>query len=85
MALMEFYGEGCPHCVKMAPLADQLKAEGIEIEQLEVWQNEENAKKMAELGKGLCDGVPFFLNTETRSFICGETSYEDLKAWATGK
>ncbi|MBI2054907.1 MAG: hypothetical protein HYT39_02290 [Candidatus Sungbacteria bacterium] len=85
MALLEFYGDSCPHCVKMAPLVEKLKSEGIEIEGLEVWQNEDNAKKMAELDKGLCGGVPFFYNTETKTFLCGEASWEDLKAWATNK
>ncbi|MBI3627888.1 MAG: hypothetical protein HY220_04085 [Candidatus Sungbacteria bacterium] len=69
----------------MRPLIDRLKQEGIEIESLEVWQNEENGQKLAELDKGLCGGVPFFVNTETKAFLCGEADYEDLKGWATGK
>lgn len=85
MALIEFYGEGCPHCVRMAPLVEGLKKEGIAIDQLEVWNNETNAEKMSDYDKGLCGGVPFFYNTETKSFICGEAVYEDLKAWALGK
>ena len=85
MALLEFYGDSCPHCVKMAPLVERLKSEGTEIETLEVWQNEDNAKRMAELDKGLCGGVPFFYNTETKTFLCGEAILEDLKAWATNK
>lgn len=82
--LIEFYGVECPHCVRMAPLVEKLKEEGIDILQCEVWNNEENAKKMAEY-RGLCEGVPFFVNTETRSFICGETSYDEMKAWVTRK
>ncbi|MBI2097044.1 MAG: thioredoxin family protein [Candidatus Sungbacteria bacterium] len=86
MALVEFYGDGCPHCKNMAPLVEQLqREEGVIVEQYEVWNNEENAKKMADCDKGLCGGVPFFCNTETRAFICGGVSYEDLKAWATRK
>lgn len=85
MALIEFYGDGCPHCVKMTPLVEKLKSEGMEIETLEVWQNENNAKRMAELDKGLCGGVPFFYNTETKTYLCGEASWEDLKVWATNK
>lgn len=85
MALIEFYGDGCSHCAKMAPLVDRLIKEGAVIEQCEVWANEENAKKMTEYDKGLCGGVPFFVDTETKSFICGEAAYEDLKAWANGK
>jgi len=29
--------------------------------------------------KGHCGGVPFFINTETGKWICGEASYEELK------
>ena len=47
--------------------------------------NEENVKKQQEYSKGRCDGVPFFLNTDTDKFICGEAEYEDLKDLAIGK
>lgn len=84
--LLEFYGTECPHCVKMAPLVEQLqKEEGVKVEQFEVWHNGENMKKMDEYDKGLCGGVPFFFNTETKAFICGDDSYENLKAWAKEK
>ena len=85
MALIEFYGEDCPHCRTLEPIVKRLEDEGIKVLQLEVWQNEENARQMAECDKGLCGGVPFFYNTETRSFLCGESTYDDLKSWATSK
>lgn len=82
--LIEFYGEECPHCKDMEPLISQLeKEENIKIEKLEIWHDEENAKMMEELGKDECRGVPFFYNKKTKEFICGESSYEKLKAWAT--
>eukprot|EP00962_Isochrysis_galbana_P019181 scaffold5586_cov124-Isochrysis_galbana.AAC.5 len=31
-----------------------------------------------------CNGVPFFYNKKTKQFICGATSYDNLKTWATG-
>jgi atypical dual specificity phosphatase len=84
--LLEFYGQECPHCLKMAPLIERLATEAsIEIEKYEVWHSEENIKKMQEHDTGMCGGVPFFVNTETKSFICGETSYEELKKWAAGE
>lgn len=83
MALLEFYGDGCVHCVAMQPLVERLKVEeGLDIEQVEVWGNETNAERMAEIDKGLCGGVPLFYNTDTKAFICGETEYDELKAWA---
>ena len=84
--LLEFYGQECPHCLRMAPLVQKLiKEEDVKVEQHEVWHNEDNAKKMEEYDKGLCGGVPFFYNTETKKYICGSVSYEELKSWATNK
>lgn len=86
MALLEFYGETCPHCIKMKPDVEKLEKElGVEVEKNEVWNNEENAKKMEEYDKGLCGGVPFFFNTESKQFICGSAEYEVLKKWANGE
>jgi hypothetical protein len=61
------------------------KENGIKIEPLEVWHNPENEKRLLELDKDLCGGVPFFYNTKTKKYICGEASYEELKAWAEDK
>jgi hypothetical protein len=69
----------------MEPLIERLQVEeGIDIEQYEVWHNEENARKFEEYDKGYCGGVPFFINTTTGKWICGETSYEEFKTWAKG-
>lgn len=83
--LIEFYGKECPHCLAIAPLIEKLKKNaGVAIEQYEVWHNEENAKKLKEYDKIECGGVPFFINTDTKKAICGETTYEDLEKWAKG-
>jgi thiol-disulfide isomerase/thioredoxin len=83
MALLEFFGTECPHCIDMKPLVEKLQQEeGVKVESFETWHNEENAKKMAEYDTGLCGGVPFFFNTETKKFLCGEASYKELKDWA---
>lgn len=81
--LYEFYGADCPHCIEMKPLINQLiKEEGIEIEVLEVWENEENAKLKDKYDTGACGGVPFFVNTDSGETICGSTDYETLIKWA---
>lgn len=86
MTLYEFYGEECPHCEKMEPKVEQLQdEEDVEVEQLEVWHNEENAEMMDKYDEGYCGGVPFFFNTESEEWICGETDMETLKAWANGE
>lgn len=84
--LLDFYGKECPHCIKMMPLVDRLEKEiSVKVERYEVWHNEENARKMKEYDTELCGGVPFFFNTETKAYLCGEASYEDLQKWAKGK
>lgn len=83
MPLLEFYGQECPHCVRMAPLVKKLEEEeGVNVEKYEVWHNEENAQKMREYAEGKCMGVPFFLNTDNGEFLCGASDYETLKKWA---
>lgn len=84
--LLEFFGQECPHCDKMKPLVEKLEKEsGVQVEKYEVWHNKENAKKMEEYDKGRCGGVPFFLNTDTDKFICGEATLDGLKEWAERK
>ena len=81
--LLSFYGRECPHCVTMEPIIEKLQKEtGVKVDRLEVWYNEDNAKILATYDKDFCGGVPFFFNTETKKWICGEASYEELKAWA---
>lgn len=84
MALKEFYGETCPHCISMKSLVEKLEAElGVTVEKYEVWNNEEHAKEAHELDGGKCGGVPFFVNTESGETICGAADYDSLKKWAT--
>lgn len=89
--LIEFYGTECAHCKDMEPIIEKLQKEkGIKIARLEVWHNSDNAKFMKEVdkdkeGNEFCGGVPFFYNEKTGKKICGNTSFEKLKAWAEGK
>ena len=81
--LLEFYGRQCPHCVQMEPLVEKLEKDtGVKVDQYEVWHSEENARKMEQYEKGLCGGVPFFFNTDTNEYLCGSSSYNELKEWA---
>ena len=83
---MEFYGTECPHCERMKPLIQRLeREEELKVESFEVWHDEHNREKMKEYDKGFCGGVPFFFNTESGNWICGETDYESLKRWANEK
>ncbi len=85
-SLIEFYGAECVHCNEMKPLVAQLEKEiGKELMKLEVWHNQANMKVFQDIDKGRCGGVPFFFNKKTGKFVCGSTSYDNLKKWATGK
>ena len=66
----------------MLPIVEKLNKEGINIEILETWHNEENAKKLETFDTGLCGGVPFFYDATTKKFICGETTEEHIREWA---
>ena len=84
--LVEFYGTECSHCIEMQPLMEKMEKElKVKIERLEVWHNAKNAKLLQETDNGFCGGVPFFFNRKTGKWICGSTSYENLKKWALGK
>lgn len=86
MALIDFYGRECPHCVRMEPLIKRLeKEESVTVERLEVWHDEDNAAKMEQVDRELCGGVPFFYNTLTKKSLCGEVGYDELKRWALAK
>ena len=89
--LIEFYGTECVHCKEMEPLIEKLnKGHKIKITRVEVWHNSENAKLLKkydkdEDGNEFCGGVPFFFNEKNGKKICGNTSFEKLKAWAKSK
>ncbi len=77
----EFYGEECPHCQKMRKLTDKLMKEtGATIERKEVWHNKKNMDFLLECdSKNECGGIPYFYNDQTKKWLCGEVSYEELK------
>lgn len=82
--LLQFYGTECPHCERMRPLVEKLESEtGAQVEKLEIWHNKENEARMRELDRDFCGGVPFFYNTKTSKWICGEANYDKLREWAS--
>lgn len=85
--LLEFYGIECDHCVDMEPLMERLQKElGVPIRRFEVWYSDDNLRLLQKLDKkGSCGGVPFFYNKRTKGWICGATTYENLKNWALGR
>jgi len=85
--LLFFYGTECPHCIRMEKLLNKLtKEEGLKVEKIEIWHNEENNKLLDKLDcePEPCGGVPFFLNQKTSKTLCGEVTYKEIKEWAEG-
>lgn len=87
--LIVFWGRECPHCHVMMPLVERLeREEGVKFQKLEVWHNEENARKMRALAnviKSACGGflgTPTFYDPQRDEAICGEQQYEVLREWA---
>ncbi len=82
--LYEFYGEECPHCQKMLKLTQKLMKEypTIKIIRKEVWHNKENMELVKKFdSEDSCGGLPFYYDTETKKWLCGEVSYAELKKW----
>lgn len=81
--LLEFYGEECVPCRRMAVLVRRLEIEtGVRIERFEVWHNAANERVMMQYAAGKCASVPFFYNKRTGDYVCGEADYERLRKWA---
>ncbi len=84
--LLFFHGEECEHCRAMAPLVKRLEQEfGVQVDRKETWHDPANAKLLVDTydpDGTRCGGVPFFYNTETNQWRCGEIGYDELKAWA---
>lgn len=88
MKLIDFFGQECPHCKRMMPQIDRLSEEkDIEIEKIEVWHDDENAKKMAEYRSEILEacggayGVPALVEPSSREVLCGEADYHRLHEW----
>lgn len=80
--LILFYGEECPGCAKVRKDVAELREEGIDIVELEVWHNKKNMKLVEKLDKEKCDGVPFFINKKSGKTICGAAPKNKIRAWA---
>lgn len=82
--LIEFYGQECPHSIKMKEIVSKFeKKHKTILTKLEVWHNEENDKLLRSIPEfSKSKGVPFFFNKENNKFICGACKLEELEEWA---
>jgi thiol-disulfide isomerase/thioredoxin len=82
---VEFYGEECPHCIKMIPVVAQVENEtGVHFEKLEIWHNDTNKGiyvGYADYISRDCGslGIPTFIGLKTNRSMCGEKSADELK------
>lgn len=88
--LIWFSGRECVHCKRLRPTVEKFEAENdLEITELEVWHNSDNAQLMREYGETIKEacggelGVPSFYNENNGKAICGMVSIESLEQWAT--
>ena len=80
--LLYFYGAECIHCEEMERLITRVEQDtGVTIDRREVWHNPENMDYVENLDTGHCGGIPYFHNTQTGKWICGEATYDELVAW----
>lgn len=82
--LYEFYGEECPHCQRMLKLTDKIMKDfpDVHIERMEIWHDKANMELVKEYDTDdTCGGIPFYYDTETKKWLCGEVAYEELKGW----
>ena len=84
--LLMFRGRGDDYCKQMEPHIEKLKLElGVDVRTFECWYETKNVALLQKFDRGRCGGVPFFYNKRTRRFICGATTYENLRVWALGE
>jgi len=86
---VEFYGEECPHCKKMAPIVEQVEKDtGVTFEKLEVWHNDTNRAEYLKHGDEVMKDcnlqhegivVPTFMSMKNNKSICGEQTVDKLK------
>jgi thiol-disulfide isomerase/thioredoxin len=89
--IIEFYGAGCPHCERMAPIVAEVEQElNITIDMKEVWSSDANRAEMTkykDMITAVCNGafgVPAFINLKTNKAMCGEKTVDELKAFILG-
>ena len=72
----------------MLPLLNRLIDEdGIEVDIREVSPDEPDSVALFDRYDQRpdgCEGVPLFVNPEADKILCGEVSYEDLRAFVKG-
>ena len=78
--LLYFYGKECPHCEKMEKILDKIEEnDGALFERLEVWHHKENMALLEELDSDEgCGGLPYYINTDTKKWLCGEVTEDEI-------
>ena len=84
--LVLFYGSTCPHCKIVEEFIKTNKiAEKLKIDQLEVYENKDNAATMATVVQKVCPDqlssnglpVPFLVDIKNNKCVIGDTPIND--------
>lgn len=74
----------------MRPLVAKLQFDtGIVLDERDVWKSRTDDALLEQYRADIiktdpdCDGIPFFYNTKTGGYLCGEVNYKTLYDWAT--
>lgn len=74
----------------MRPLVAKLQFDtGIVLDERDVWKSRTDDALLEKYRADIiktdpdCDGIPFFYNTKTGGYLCGEVNYKTLHDWAT--
>lgn len=87
--LVLFYGSTCPHCKIVEEFIKANKiAEKLKIDQLEVYENKDNAATMASIVQKVCPdqltkqgiAVPFLVDTKNNQCVVGDSPINDYLA-----
>uniref|UniRef100_A0A0G4FCH4 Thioredoxin domain-containing protein n=1 Tax=Chromera velia CCMP2878 TaxID=1169474 RepID=A0A0G4FCH4_9ALVE len=85
--LFQFYSSTCERCEEMRPVVRRVETElKVKFKKLEVQRDVANAELLRIIDRdSRCGGIPYFFNRKSHQWICGATTFENLRDLADGK
>ena len=83
--LIAFHGPDCDLCDEMEPFMKKVEKElGKRILRFDV-ASSKNYNLLTRLDhENRCNGLPYFYNRANHRTVCGATTYDNLRKWASG-
>ena len=84
--LIAFHGPDCDLCDEMVPFMKKVEKDlGKRILRFDVGSSAKNYDLLTRLDHdNRCNGLPYFYNRATHRAVCGATTYDNLRKWASG-